>query len=127
MSLNPGDLPAAIYGPITPLAPSPWVAARDNEFAVHTLIAYTDLPAPTVIPRPNAVYVIVPDLDDLAAWLEQRGGEIHVSPPFEGVTTWTLYTHTPQRGDGSRVAIRVVAASVAGEPVMHDILAAVAA
>ncbi|WP_424891861.1 hypothetical protein [Streptomyces sp. XH2] len=102
-----------------------WVQGRDNANAVQVMLDYLALPAPTLIGREDAVYVTVADIDDLGLWLAKRGGEIHISPAFEGIEMWTLHTYTPVRGDGSRVAIRVSVPLPTGELVMDDIRAAV--
>ncbi|MEV5140313.1 hypothetical protein AB0K71_06110 [Streptomyces syringium] len=96
-----------------------------NGRAVEILLDYTPVPAPVIIARPEAVYVMVTAMDDLGQWLYERGGEVHVSPAFEGMRVWTLHTHTDAARDGSRVAIRVSVAVPDGEPVMHEIAAAV--
>src|SRR3546814_3409292 len=56
-----------------------------NAFTVDCLIDSTCLPAPVRIPRAESVHVMVADVDDLGEWLRSLGGEIHVSPEFEGV------------------------------------------
>ncbi|MEV8477841.1 hypothetical protein [Streptomyces sp. NPDC051173] len=102
-----------------------WAAISDNTLAVNVLLGSTGLPAPTVIPLPEAVHVSVADVDDLGLWLAERGGEIHVSPAFEGVQLWTLHTTTPERADGSSVSVLVSAAAPADQMIRHDILTAV--
>ncbi|MEU5426926.1 hypothetical protein AB0H73_15160 [Streptomyces olivoreticuli] len=115
MSIQPIERPPA----------NRWAAISDNMLAVNVLLGSTDLPAPTVIPLPGAVHVSVADVDDLGLWLAERGGEIHISPPFEGVQLWMLHTRTPERADGSSVSVLVSAASPADQLVRHDILTAV--
>ncbi len=111
--------------PIERLPANRWAAISDNEFAVSALLSSTNLPGPTIVSRLDAVYVSVADVDDLGQWLTELGGEIHVSPTWEGVQLWTLHTATPERADGSRVAVRVSTALPADAEVLHDVLAAV--
>lgn len=98
-----------------------------NGFIVECLLSSTDLPAPTMIARPEAVHVMVADVDDLGQWLTERGGDIHISAPFEGVELWTLHTSTEPLPDGSSVAVRVSVPVPVGELVMDWIRAAVSA
>jgi hypothetical protein len=117
--------------PILPLHPDPTMqrvlTQRANEAEVEFLLDHTRLPAPVITGRPEAVHVMVADVDDLGQWLTERGGEIHVSPPFEGVQLWMLHTTTEPRSDGSCVRVLVSAPVPAGEAVMQCIRAAVAA
>lgn len=99
--------------------------SHDNEFAAHIFLDSTPLPAPTLVGRPDAVFVMVADVDDLGAWLEARGGTIRVGAAEDGVRVWSLYTSLPPRGDGSRVRVRVSVAVVADEQVMDFVRAAV--
>lgn len=109
-------------------APSPslYGLTSDNRLAVEATIDYAGLPAPTVIPRADAVFVAVADVDDLGVWLAELGGRIHVASAGDGLELWTLLTQTPARGDGRRVQVRVSVPVPMGEPVMHEIRAAVA-
>lgn len=102
-------------------------AISDNRLAVEAMLDSLALPCPTLVSRPDAVYVTVTDVDDLGVWLCERGGDIHVSTAFEGVELWTLHTETPKRANGSPVAVRVSVPVLAGEPVMDYIRAAVTA
>lgn len=102
--------------------------ARDehrNALAVDVLIDYTQLPAPVRIPRPDSVRVMVADVDDLGEWLRELGGEIHVSPEFEGVELWTLHAQTEPAEDGSTTSVLVSVPVPVGELVMDWIRAAV--
>jgi len=101
--------------------------ASDNRLAVESMLDYLPLPAPTLIARPDAVFVAVADLDDLGEWLRERGGRIHRSSAADGLELWTLLTSTPPRGDGSSVAVRVSVPVPMGEQVQDWIRAAVAA
>ncbi|MGW1071507.1 hypothetical protein [Streptomyces sp. NPDC002537] len=109
-----------------PAPPAAFAAKRDNERAVEALLGYTNLPAPVVIARPDAVYVSVTGIDDLGKWLAELGGEICISPTWQGVRLWTLLTATPARADGSSVAVRVSAALPAAEAGLRNAPVAVA-
>lgn len=100
-------------------------AEHRNALAVDVLIDYTQLPAPVRIPRPDSVRVMVADVDDLGEWLRELGGEIHVSPEFEGVELWTLHAQTEPSEDGSTTSVLVSVPVPAGELVMEWIRAAV--
>jgi hypothetical protein len=99
----------------------------DNRLAVEVLLDYTGLPAPTLIPRPDAVFVVVADVDDLEKWLDALGGRIHISSAADGLELWTLLTQTEPRGDGSRVEVRVSVPVPMGSWVQDAVRQAVAA
>ena len=101
------------------------MAQYDNSREVQNLLSGANLPAPIVIGRPGWVHVLVADVFDLISWLEERGGEIHVSPVHDDVRTWTLHTSTEPRPDGSVVLVRVSAPLPAGETVMPELALAV--
>jgi hypothetical protein len=129
---NPTDLPGPSTLVLTlPEAPLPDVtmarviAQQSNARAVDLLLNYTNLPAPVRIPRPESVHVMVADVDDLGEWLRELGGDIHVSPEFEGVELWTLHTQTEPGVDGSTTSVLVSVPVPAGELVMDWIHAAV--
>ncbi|BCM70935.1 hypothetical protein EASAB2608_06269 [Streptomyces sp. EAS-AB2608] len=132
MSTNPTDLPGRSTLVMTlPQAPLPDVlmarvrAQQDNARAVDYVIDAFFLPAPVRIPRPESVHVMVADVDDLGEWLRVLGGEIHVSPEFEGVELWTLHTQTEPREDGSTTSVLVSVPVPSGELVMDWIRRAV--
>lgn len=102
-------------------------AQSDNRTAFESMQNYMALPAPTYIARPEAVFVSVPDADDLLPWIFELGGVIHKSPAFEGVELWTLHTQTPADGRGHRGEIRVSVPLPVGEPVMPEVAQAVSA
>lgn len=99
----------------------------DNRIAVEVFLNYTPLPAPTVIPRPEAVFVMVADVDDLGAWLRELGGTIHRTSAADGLELWTLLTKTPPSRARGQVAVRVSVPVPMGESVMDYIRQAVAA
>lgn len=132
MSMTPTGLP----GHTTLVMTLPEVPLRDAEkaralaqnrtaFTVDCLIDERSLPAPVRIPRAESVHVMVADVDDLGEWLRVLGGEIHVSPEFEGVELWTLHTRTEPREDGSASSVHVSVPVPAGELVMDWIRQAV--
>ncbi|MFE9624247.1 hypothetical protein [Streptomyces sp. NPDC006527] len=92
-----------------------------NELAVASMLDYLPLPAATMTPRPDAVHITVTSARDLSRWMYDLGGRIVQSSGADGVALWTLHTETPERGDGSRVPIRVHAAVVDGEDVLADV------
>ena len=100
-------------------------AEHRNALTVDCLIDSTPLPAPVRIPRAESVHVVVADVDDLGEWLRALGGEIHISPEFEGVELWTLHAETEPREDGSSTSVLVSVPVPAGELVMDWIRAAV--
>lgn len=132
MSTNPSDFPGVSVLVMTlPEAPLPdaemarALAQQKNALTVDCLIDGTNLPAPVRIPRAESVHVMCADVDDLGEWLRALGGEIHVSPEFEGVELWTLHTSTEPREDGSSTAVLVSVPVPSGELVMDWIRAAV--
>lgn len=132
MSINPTGLPGSSVLVMTlPKAPLPdaemarALAQQKNALTVDCLIDGTNLPAPVRIPRAESVHVMVADVDDLGEWLRALGGEIHVSPEFEGVELWTLHAATEPREDGSSTSVLVSVPVPAGELVMDWIRKAV--
>jgi hypothetical protein len=103
------------------------LAQQKNALTVDCLIDGTNLPAPVRIPRAESVHVVVADVDDLGEWLRALGGQIHVSPEFEGVELWTLHASTEPREDGSSTAVLVSVPVPSGELVMDWIRKAVSA
>ncbi|MEH0417904.1 hypothetical protein [Streptomyces sp. B21-083] len=101
------------------------LAQNRNAFTVDCLIDTTGLPAPVRIPRAESVHVMVADVDDLGEWLRSLGGEIHVSPEFEGVELWTLHASTESVRSGGLVPVLVSVPVPAGELVMDWIRKAV--
>ncbi|NUO42448.1 MAG: hypothetical protein HOV82_10450 [Streptomyces sp.] len=101
------------------------LAQRANAREVELLLDRVSLPAPVMVPRPEHVHVMAPDVDDLGEWLRVLGGEIHVSPAFEGAELWVLHTSTEPREDGASVPVLVSVPVPVGELVMDWIRAAV--
>lgn len=99
----------------------------DNRIAIESMLDYLPLPAPTVIVRAEAVFVMVADLDDLGEWLRELSGTIHRTSAADGLELWTLLTQTPPSRARGRVSVRVSVPVPMGEQVMDYIRAAVAA
>ncbi|MET7933429.1 hypothetical protein [Streptomyces sp. NPDC005322] len=102
-------------------------ARRRNEIEFETTANIRSLPAGHYRAEADAVHVFATDIDVLAAWLYEMGGPVTTHDTGHGVTVWTLHTRTDV--DPGRVAcpVRVSVPLVTGEPVMHEIAAAVAA
>ena len=128
---QPTDLPGrSLFDETTPVsvAPTSGIRQRDNEFALAVFLDAHPLPAPSISPRPDGVFVTVADVDDLGPWLTALEGKIHCSPVFEGLSVWTLHAELPRgRRDDGPVAVRVSCAVLADELVMHYIRQAVKA
>ena len=132
MSMTPTGLPGHTTLVMTlPTAPLPdaekarALAQNRNAFTVDCLVDASNLPAPVRIPRAESVHVMVADVDDLGEWLRALGGEIHVSPEFEGVELWTLHAATESARTGGMVPVLVSVPVPVGELVMDWIRKAV--
>ncbi|MFH8619196.1 hypothetical protein ACH4E8_29600 [Streptomyces sp. NPDC017979] len=121
--------------PTTSLPPVAWDVAVEtarlkeqhaNRLVVERLAEELSLPAPTIVARPELVYVSVADPDELVEWLGALGGEIQRSAVFEGVQLWSLRTFALPSSSGSRVPVRVSVPVPVGESVMPELLRAVA-
>jgi hypothetical protein len=115
------------------LAPAPrrgdiprWALPQANADAFELLMSGTDLPHPHVVPLAEAVYVSVADPDDLAVWLEARGGVVRKSPVSGGLQVLTLHTTAGRvLRDFRDVQIRVSVVVPVGGPTNPFIEAAV--
>lgn len=101
-----------------------------NETAYEVTTAVKELPSAHVAweATPTAVQVTATDMDVLAEWLFVMGGKVTTVDLPSGQTVWTL--HTTTWTDSERVPVvpvHVTVVQVTGEPVMHEIAAAVAA
>ncbi|MFE0376207.1 hypothetical protein ACFW1M_11585 [Streptomyces inhibens] len=96
-----------------------------NAREVECLLNYTVVPHPVIEATHEYVSVVVADIDDLGAWLYERGGEVRLGPDFMGSKLYVLTTHTDAAPDGSRVEIRVTCAVPLDAGVMPEIRAAV--
>lgn len=76
----------------------------------------------------SAVHVFTTDMNVLAAWLFELGGTVEVTSLSSGVSVWTLRTRTLSDAvvaDEVACPVLVSVTQVSGEPVMHEIAAAV--
>ncbi|MGC4946225.1 hypothetical protein ACLQ2N_08460 [Streptomyces sp. DT224] len=108
--------------PIEP-PPDSYAVSSDNRLAVQVLIDNMGLPAPTLVARPDAVHVTLADVDDLAQWVYELGGEVRRGIEIDGASLWTLRTETPRRLNGSTVRILVHVPVVSGEDVLAELRA----
>ncbi|WP_328721785.1 hypothetical protein OHT52_21340 [Streptomyces sp. NBC_00247] len=107
--------------PIEYPPPTTYAVTSDNRLAVQAVIDGLGLPAPTLVVRPDAVHVALADVDDLAQWMYELGGEMRRGIEIDGASLWTLHTETPRRGNGSTVRILVHAPVVSGEAVLAEL------
>ncbi|MFJ8995547.1 hypothetical protein ACIRQH_34725 [Streptomyces sp. NPDC102279] len=105
---------------------SPLGRTRDNGDAVQVLIDRTGLPAPTLVPQPDAVHVMLADIDDMAPWLAELGGRLVVDGT-PGCRTWTLLTELEATRRRGAVPVQVHALTVLGQDVLPSLRSAVAA
>lgn len=134
MTTQPTDLPARPLFDRTIAAPVPQLSFAErmqlqeqNETTVRIFADIHDLPKATLVARYDAVRIFSTDMDDIGAWLYERGGTIHVSPERDGIQMWTLHTSTEAEGRIASVLVLVSVPVLADEPVMHEIRAAVSA
>lgn len=107
---------------------SVWERMSDNRITFdvwRTGLPGELVPVPTVELSPDAVWVTLADMDDLAYWVETAGGVVHRGPEFDGLRVWTLHVDMGPECRGLLVRVSVVARVDA--QVMHTVLAAVAA
>jgi hypothetical protein len=105
-------------------------ARERNEWAYETTTTVKELPSRHVAFRatPDAVLVAATDIDVLAEWLYVMGGTVTTVDLPSGQTVWTLHTST--WSDSPKfppVPVFVSVVLPSGEPVMHEIRAAVRA
>lgn len=129
LSTNPTDLPGTSVRVMTlpeaPL-PSPFAMQRDNATAVQALIDRTKLPAPSMVPEPDVVRVMLADIDDMALWLAELGGRVS-SYPTPGVRAWRLQTSLPATRVRAAVAIEVYALATSTQDILPALRSAAAA
>lgn len=123
MSTNPTGLPGSSVRVMTlpeaPL-PSPYAMQRDNRDAVQVLIDRTGLPAPTLVPEPRVVHVMLADIDDMAPWFAELGGRVS-HYPTPGVRAWLLRTELPATRRRSAVPIEVHALASLSQDVLPSL------
>lgn len=118
---KPTDLPGSSVRvmalPEAPLS-SPYGRQRDNALAVQALIDRTGLPAPTVVPQPDAVHVVLADVDDLALWRAELDGRVRADETSWRTVEWTLFAQLAATSRRGAVLIVVHALAVAGQDVL---------
>ncbi|MEU0990466.1 hypothetical protein [Streptomyces sp. NPDC005953] len=93
-----------------------------NARIVETESNNYSLPIPNMKPAYDAVRILTTDVEDLAEWLEVRGGTITVAPAGDGVQVWTLRTETlAELPKYPPVPVLVSVLVSDGEPVMPEI------
>ncbi|MFE2747368.1 hypothetical protein ACFXKX_24070 [Streptomyces scopuliridis] len=111
--------------PIELHPPNTYAAISDNRLSAEVVIDNYALPATTMVARPDAVHIMLADVDDLAVWLDALGGDVHRGAETDGASLWTLHTRTPRGLRGTTVPIRVHAPVVVGEAILAEIESAV--
>lgn len=111
-----------------------WAAAQEtrerNDFSYRSTCDYHGLPQAHVAAQAteSAVLVTATDIDVLAEWLFVMGGTVATTHLPSGQTVWTLRTRT--WSDSPKfppVPVHLSVVLPTGEPVMHEIRAAVKA
>lgn len=107
-------------------------AARErNELAYRSTCAFRGLPESTHIAvqaTESSVLVTAVDMDVLAEWLFVQGGTVSLVELPSGQTVWTLRSVTwSDSGAFPSVPVFVSVVQASGDPVMHEIVAAVSA
>lgn len=121
LSANPTGLPGESVRVMTlPEAPLPSLYARqrDNATAVQALIDRTNLPAPTVVAQPDAVHVVVADVDDLAVWRAELDGRVRADETPWRTVEWTLFAQLEATSRRGAVLIVVHALAVPGQDIL---------
>jgi len=106
-------------------------ARERNERAYEVTVNVMNLPSRHVASQATSteVHVFATDMDVLAAWLDEMSGTITKVDLPTGFTVWTLHTTTladAAVSGADAVPVLVSVPLVTGEPVMHEIAAAVA-
>lgn len=121
---NPTDLPGTSVRVMTlpeaPL-PSPYGRQRDNARAVQALIDRTALPAPTVVAQPDAVHVVLADVDDLDQWRAELDGRVRADETPWQTVEWTLFAQLPATRRRGVVLVVVHALAVSGQDVLPSL------
>lgn len=121
---NPTDFPGesvrVMTLPEAPL-PSPFARQRDNATAVQALIDRTGLPAPTVVAQPDAVHVVLADVDDLALWRAELDGRVRADVTPWRTVEWTLFCQLSATRRRGVVLVVVHALAVSGQDVLPSL------
>lgn len=102
-------------------------AISRNRVAAEVLIDYTTLPySGPIVYRPEAVYIHVATIEDVARWLHtlrEHGvpGRITVEQVGHGLEAWVLHTHTPPGRDRYQAPLRVHTTAPAGTVLPADL------
>ncbi|MFF3398287.1 hypothetical protein ACFYW6_07210 [Streptomyces sp. NPDC002659] len=108
---------------------SEWMARIErNRLSVETEHCVYSLPrGARMEPGYGAVRILTTNADDLAVWLEVRGGTISATQAGDGVQVWTLRTATEAELPKYPAVTVLVSVLVTGdEQMMPELLAAVA-
>jgi hypothetical protein len=97
---------------------SPYGRQRDNATAVQALIDRTGLPAPTLVPQPDMVHVVLADVDDLAVWRAELDGRVRADVTPWQTVEWTLFAQLEATSRRGAVLIVVHALAVPGQDVL---------
>ena len=116
----PGESVRVMTLPEAPL-PSPFARQRDNATAVQALIDRTKLPAPTVVAQPDAVHVVLADVDDLAVWRAELDGRVRADETPWQTVEWTLFAQLEATSRRGAVLIVVHALAVSGQDVLPSL------
>jgi hypothetical protein len=101
--------------------PSPYAMQRDNATAVQALIDRTGLPAPTLVPQPDAVHVVLADVDDMALWRAELDGRVRADETAWRTVEWTLFAQLPATRRRGVVLVVVHALAVPGQDVLPSL------
>ncbi|MFF7837627.1 hypothetical protein ACFZC6_02140 [Streptomyces ossamyceticus] len=116
----PGESVRVMTLPEAPL-PSPFARQRDNATAVQALIDRTGLPAPTVVAQPDAVHVVLADVDDLALWRAELDGRVRADETPWRTVEWTLFAQMSATRRRGAVLVMVHALAVPGQDVLPSL------
>jgi hypothetical protein len=116
----PGESVRVMALPEAPL-PSSYGRQRDNATAVQALIDRTGLPAPTVVAQPDAVHVVLADVDDLALWRAELDGRVRADVTPWRTVEWTLFCQLSATRRRGAVLVVVHALAVVGQDVLPSL------
>jgi hypothetical protein len=88
---------------------------------VQALIDRTELPAPTVVAQPDAVHVVVADVDDLDLWRSELDGRVRADVTPWRTVEWTLFAQLPATSRRGVVLVVVHALAVPGQDVLPSL------
>lgn len=115
MSASPIEMPGR------PVALSSYAKERDNAQVVQALIDRTGLPAPTIVPQPDMVHVVLADVDDLAPWRAELDGRVQADETAWQTVEWTLFVEVPATRRRGPVLVVVHALAVPGQDVLPSL------